>query len=165
MSGCKKGKCFIKGIVAIILIAVISFMIGGYFWMDLYKDVWSAPEFSHLWRDHNDPQWLKILPIPHVIYAIAFVMGYCKFASGLKCPLGTKLGGGVIFGLYVWIFTGVNPTLWSYIVYPVSFDVASIIAKEMLLINAIAGIISAALIGKKTCSASGQEGESCSSSE
>lgn len=153
MSGkaCIKGKCCFKGVLAIVIFTVIASVVGNYFWMDLYKDVWMADEFKHLWRPMEAEQW-KNIPVINIIYSIAFVIGYAKFARGMRCPLGTRFGGGAIFGIYIWIFYGLLSSTWVYTMYPVSMELASIVAKEVLVTNIIGGGLVALLLAKKSCS-------------
>lgn len=146
---CGKGKCFFKGLLAIVIFAVIAMAIGDYFWGTMYKDIWMAEEYSALWRPESAEEW-KLMPYAYALYSFIFVAGYCKFACGMKCPMGTRFGGGAMYGIFIWLFTGVMCSFWMYIVHPVSTELAMIGAKEVLATNIIGGGVTALILGNKS---------------
>mgnify|MGYP006283607353 CR=1 FL=1 len=131
-------KCYLKALVAAIIMAAVGILIGWFLWTIIFSDVWTADKYLKLWRPLTAPEW-QLMPTFYILYSIFFVFVYSKYAYNKTCPSGTKFGGGAIFGFHLWFITGLSPAIAMYISMPVSFDMAIIMPVENLLFNMFGG--------------------------
>lgn len=109
----KKKKC-LNTILAMVLFAAANMAVCYAIWMNLFFDVWNAPEMKVLFREETDPLsqycWVTML-----LTTVIFVGLFRKYATYTCSPCGTKFGRGAMFGFHIFLISGLIGSLnWFF---------------------------------------------------